>query len=541
MTQKLLRSRAGRARSRIRALQSVRPASSWGCGSSGTRCARGTMQAIKKWWAGPGSWDGWWSVFRRWSAPERGEEEYHDVFERPAWSGKDKQRVRAALESHLQETARVRAANESKDPRRSVLNSDDDHSESQERATVLFGMCMVDVQEFSAEVEVYIVGGCAELGNWDMKNGLRLRAVEGGIFAGGCGMAVTRSKDVEYKYVLKQRKTPPDTGDSYTVWNWEDLPGNGNRILAKSDYIVFDIDPPVFFAQRRGTLQFRMLYDLNAPECLCITGDPSELGAWADPGPRQMELSSQLEPLPQGLGEGLGRFWTISIPRPAARTFSYRYIVRNTSSGAERWEREPNRTFRPLLSLLVEDDQKDESESGFVSPFFKVTDVNFVGGLDFDRIPPDMFLGPYPQSADDIQKMKDAGVRGVVNVQTDGDMQCRKVIWTDMLNLYAEAGIHAVRVPIEDFNPESLTVNLAQAAQALADLHRDGYAPVYVHCTAGMSRAAATVITYLVVHLKMFSSVQDAYDHVKKHRSVIAPNMQVVRDVVAPLQETTAQ
>lgn len=87
------------------------------------------------------------------------------------------------------------------------------------------------------------------------------------------------------------------------------------------------------------------------------------------------------------------------------------------------------------------------------------------------------------------------------------------------------------RHAIEDFNAGSLKLNLYNAAVLLEKILSAGgkKSKVYVHCTAGMSRAPSTVIMCMVCFHGW--GVQEAYDHVKKHRPVIAPNMHIVRQV----------
>lgn len=44
-------------------------------------------------------------------------------------------------------------------------------------------------------------------------------------------------------------------------------------------------------------------------------------------------------------------------------------------------------------------------------------DANFVGNLMFDKIgKTDIFLGPYPQTPEDIELLIQAGITGVLNV-----------------------------------------------------------------------------------------------------------------------------
>ena len=53
---------------------------------------------------------------------------------------------------------------------------------------------------------------------------------------------------------------------------------------------------------------------------------------------------------------------------------------------------------------------------------------------------------------------------------------------------------------------------------------------VYVHCTAGMGRAPATVLVYLCLHKNMTPMGADQF--VKSYRRVSVPNMRAVTKVV---------
>jgi len=190
-------------------------------------------------------------------------------------------------------------------------------------------------------------------------------------------------------------------------------------------------------------------------------------------------------------------------------------VVRGAEGTSDRWEREPNRIA-----------EMDPSENDVV-----LNDVNFISKMEFDRIPPNIFIGPYPQSVDDIRVLKKVGATAVLNVQTDEDIKHRGLNWPEMLAFYQSSDVTIARLQIADFNPESLENNIFAAAKLLNELFARGSkdTSVYVHCTAGMSRAAATVILYLAA-FKGYG-VQEAYEHVKKHRKVIAPNMGIVRKV----------
>jgi len=105
-------------------------------------------------------------------------------------------------------------------------------------------------------------------------------------------------------------------------------------------------------------------------------------------------------------------------------------------------------------------------------------------------------------------------------------MNHRQVNWESNYSNYIKRSIQAVRFPIQDFNRKDLSEKLREAATVLRDLVSK-LNKVYVHCTAGMSRAAATVIAYLVLIGKY--NILDAHDYVKSYRSIICPDITAIR------------
>lgn len=161
----------------------------------------------------------------------------------------------------------------------------------------------------------------------------------------------------------------------------------------------------------------------------------------------------------------------------------------------------------------------------------KKLDVNFVSELKFNKIGDfNIFIGPYPQNEEDIALLSRSDVTAVLNVQTDVDMSHRQINWKANLEAYRKFGIDIVRYPIRDFDSEDLKVKLRGAAEKLKEFIKEGKS-VYVHCTAGMSRAAATVISYLVFNHDY--SLEEAYEYVKFYRNIICPNMTVLSHVVS--------
>eukprot|EP00186_Timspurckia_oligopyrenoides_P003771 CAMPEP_0182442468 /NCGR_PEP_ID=MMETSP1172-20130603/1379_1 /TAXON_ID=708627 /ORGANISM="Timspurckia oligopyrenoides, Strain CCMP3278" /LENGTH=504 /DNA_ID=CAMNT_0024637341 /DNA_START=47 /DNA_END=1561 /DNA_ORIENTATION=+ len=387
--------------------------------------------------------------------------------------------------------------------------------------------------DLESDAKLLIVGSHHALGFWNPSRAPEMKYFGDNLFSYCLDITDQFDADctLEYKYVLQQNHS-----SGKLMYGWEDLRNNSNRhiFVQIGNDAQYRIDREVLFLERVGTICFKMHYDLpSEDEVLCITGDPIDLGSWIDPGAIEMTRGTEDEALPEGL-DGFGKYWTISIARPPMLAFAYRYVVRNKKTGHERWEREPNRMFKPLKKYLSNAEECEIDPK--VHPSFVVVDVNFISNLEFDLIPAaGVLLGPYPQSSGDVQKMNDAGVTAVLNVQTDDDHKHRKVHWPSMLEEYQKYSIEARRVPIEDFNPKSLERNLAEAAKTLAELRRN-HDLVYVHCTAGMSRAAASTIAYMVLFTPDFETMTDAYQYVKKHRAVIAPNLVVLQHVIEEQQ-----
>lgn len=100
-----------------------------------------------------------------------------------------------------------------------------------------------------------------------------------------------------------------------------------------------------------------------------------------------------------------------------------------------------------------------------------------------------------------------------------------------MLEYYSQVGITPVHYPIHDFNEEDLKKKLYEGSIKLNEMINGQSLKVYVHCTAGMGRAPAIVLTYLCLFKKM--NPEDADIFVKSYRTVSAPNMRAVKEVVA--------
>ena len=72
--------------------------------------------------------------------------------------------------------------------------------------------------------------------------------------------------------------------------------------------------------------------------------------------------------------------------------------------------------------------------------------------MDVSQILPNLFVGSFPKSTEDIDRLRREGVTAVLNAQTDEDMAYWGVNWHGLESYYREAGIEVRRVPVRDFD-----------------------------------------------------------------------------------------
>ncbi len=121
----------------------------------------------------------------------------------------------------------------------------------------------------------------------------------------------------------------------------------------------------------------------------------------------------------------------------------------------------------------------------------------WVWTLNWGEIRHDLVIGSCPVRPADIDRIRDeTGVDALLSVQTD---ECRAALGIDyrMLEEHASRrGLVLRNAPMRDFDGEDQRKRLPEAVAKLSELlgarHR-----TYVHCTAGINRAALVVLAYL--------------------------------------------
>ena len=385
--------------------------------------------------------------------------------------------------------------------------------------------------ETSPGEEICIFGDSPDFGNWKYPK-FKLHWSEGHIWQANYQMPKS-SNNIKFKFVCH----------SNDFNKWEE---GENRLLSPNNLKGLERTKEGNYILDCVWNHFKINFNIhyvppNPGAYMQVVGDPISLSNWQknNEKPVKMELKNDKEITAKD-GNKITGFWTVTaLMRNSDKQnfdFEYRYSLYDPKSGTAIWEREPNRH----LHFFLDEEEIETFNNPKVSPdscylltnsFLEILDVNFVANLVFNQMgDKKIYIGPYPQSLDDFQKISESGINSILNVQSDKDLIFRQINHQLQLKQAKSLGIKINRYPIEDFNQEDLAEKLKGAGDLLNKLLKEGNT-VYVHCTAGMSRAAATVIIYLVLYENY--SVEEATNFCKKQRPVICPNYGVINRIAA--------
>lgn len=140
--------------------------------------------------------------------------------------------------------------------------------------------------------------------------------------------------------------------------------------------------------------------------------------------------------------------------------------------------------------------------------------------LDLAIITEDLLVGTQVRSDEDVNLLKSLGVKGLLSVQDDRDLNSAGLRWDILWRIGMKAGIDMRRYPIRDFSPGDLMEKLPGALDELQELLEE-HDRVYVHCTAGINRSAGVVLSHLVLRRNM--SLEKAYRLLKSRRPQASP------------------
>jgi protein-tyrosine phosphatase len=115
----------------------------------------------------------------------------------------------------------------------------------------------------------------------------------------------------------------------------------------------------------------------------------------------------------------------------------------------------------------------------------------------FAEVGADLLMGAYPQDADDVAALRDAGVTAVFNLVQDVEYQVdggREACAAAL----ARAGIREERIELVDYG--NLLADHIEHAATTVLAWLDAGERVYVHCRAGMQRSAVVATAIVALH-----------------------------------------
>ena len=377
--------------------------------------------------------------------------------------------------------------------------------------------------------EVYILGEHRDFGNWH-KAKFKLKWTEGHIWQAEYNF-LTSIDYIPFKFVCISK----------SFKKWED---GENRLLSAKNLVglekTYDGKYILNCIWNHFKLTFNIHYKIiDKYSQMRIVGSPDALANWQGDSDKSVimkwDKNKKLIGKDGNLAQG---FWTVTVlmknDERINYNFDYRYIIFNKNMKSAMWERDPNRHLELITNINdinncsngLEDYKKILTNS-----YLEIIDINFVGELLFDRMGnKNIFIGPYPQSEEDLKKLSQKGINEIINLQTDDDIKARQ-IKIEILKYEAKKyGININRYPIEDYSHDIMVSRLKGASDLLYELLKKGKI-VYVHCTAGMYRASSTVILYMVLYENY--EVNDAVEFCSKYRPVICPNVRAINELSA--------
>ncbi|CAG8491785.1 3992_t:CDS:2 [Rhizophagus irregularis] len=134
-------------------------------------------------------------------------------------------------------------------------------------------------------------------------------------------------------------------------------------------------------------------------------------------------------------------------------------------------------------------------------------------------IPEFLFIGPEITTEEEVEALKNKGVRRILNMA----FECE-----DFLGL-KEKFDRYLKLNVKDSVEEDVEKFLNIAVDFIERAQEDK-APVYVHCKAGRSRSVTAVLAYLIKSHQW--TLRQAYDYVTEHRSGICPNIGFVTELM---------
>jgi len=146
---------------------------------------------------------------------------------------------------------------------------------------------------------------------------------------------------------------------------------------------------------------------------------------------------------------------------------------------------------------------------------------------DYNQIIPErLWVGSFIQTSD-ARQLQRMGITVVISLQTDKDLKQNRIPLAKLVESLEDANIDLRRVPVEDFNREDLALQLPKCVSEIEAALAQGWAKVYLHCTAGMLRSPTAAAAYLIKAYCM--PAQQAHDVLVEKRDC-NPDLQLLEE-----------
>ena len=348
---------------------------------------------------------------------------------------------------------------------------------------------------------IYVTGNIDVLGNWNPNRAIRLDWTDGHNWTKKLKIMHDNTQLIEYKYFVASS----DIHTSFHYIRWEADPNRYIDLFTTSKLLI-KLDDEWEHAKVKLALHHEAIkkHLENDRRVILYTNlDHIKSG-------HEMKLKKR--ELQGGMKEEW--FWTISLQVPSSfNSFNYKYKLVG-KSGEEAIADRGHRKFY----LKQAPSHLGTSELYALKCSSKIKyDFSFSTCLNYNVITDDIIIGAFPKNVSDVNELVAMGVKGVLNLQTLGDMTRYGEDWDFLKSCYQNAGITVGHLPIVDSDLDELKLKMQDAVEKLHELLKEG--KVYVHCTAGRHRAPHIIIYYLCCYQNY--DLKNAVELVKSKRSKV--------------------
>ncbi|KAL4453430.1 hypothetical protein ABPG74_017637 [Tetrahymena malaccensis] len=329
---------------------------------------------------------------------------------------------------------------------------------------------------------LYVVGSIKALGKWRIEKSLQMKWTEGHYWVASLASSEIDSAEldklIEYKYCLANTVYP----EQYPIL-WEEGPNRSFYFPEVSQLCLND-----FWSLRKVILR---LFEAKNANDLYILGDCEELGTYESPSKMERVVQTNFADLSKTVF-----FEKTLLVKAHKQKIKYTYAKKDTNQ----------------MLIIDRQPRKLQIKQPPKHIHIEINDNSFSSKFQVTKIDDNIYLGPYPQSEEDVKELSERGIKAVLNLQTEKDMQLKGAAYIKLLRFYKAYNIQPFQFPVIDMDVIDMCYKLQDVSRLLNYLV-SSMKRVYVHCTAGMFRSPQCVIGYYTYFKNM--KVQQAIKFVE--------------------------